>query len=77
MALILMSCFNDEHSIVVTTNKEFEVELLFEVDDCKVYRFFDGGSARYFSTCQGTVSGSEYRGKSGYIHYDIPTVIKP
>jgi hypothetical protein len=32
-----------------TTNKNFNAELLFEVDGCKVYRFFDGGEAVYFT----------------------------
>jgi hypothetical protein len=37
-----------EHS-----NEDFNVELLFEVDSIKVYRFYDGGRPVYFSKSQG------------------------
>lgn len=32
----------------------YQVELLFEVDDCKVYRFQDGGNHHYFVTRVGS-----------------------
>lgn len=41
-----------------TNNPEYNVQLLFEVDGCKVYRFRDFGSSRYFTICEGTVSYS-------------------
>lgn len=31
-----------------TDNPNFQVELLFTHDDCKIYRFYDGGNAHYF-----------------------------
>ena len=50
---------------VQTTNKAIKVELLFEVDGCKVYRFYDGMSnggaypvAKYFTKCVGSNSVS-------------------
>lgn len=42
-----------------TTNKNFNAELLFEVDGCKVYRFFDGGEAIYFVK-DTTYNGSKF-----------------
>ncbi len=46
-----------------TTNKDVEVELLFEIDGCKVYRFYDvkvggGAQAKYFTKCAGSSSTS-------------------
>jgi hypothetical protein len=49
---------------VATNNKNFEVELLFEVDGCKVYRFCDAGRDVYFVNCQGSTSWEDRRGKS-------------
>ena len=57
---------------VKTTNTSFDVELLFEVDSCKVYRFRDCGEYRYFTTCQGSLSWSEYQGKRN-VNIEIPT----
>jgi hypothetical protein len=54
-ALTLSSCTYEAKSIVKTDNSKFNVELLFEIDGCKVYRFFDNGY-KYFTTCNGSVS---------------------
>lgn len=47
--VLLTGCFKDSQS---TTSEgiEFQVEFLFEKDGVRVYRFFDGGHARYFTT---------------------------
>ena len=58
---------------VATNNALFNVELLFEVDGCKVYRFQDGGRSRYFSTCQGSVSWNENHGKNNNVDMEIST----
>ena len=55
IALIFTSCKKDEKEELRTNNAEFKVGLLFEVDGCKVYRFYDGGRARYFTNCNGSV----------------------
>ena len=43
--------------ILTTSNKDVKVELLFEIDGCKVYRFYDGGP-KYFTKCAGSSSTS-------------------
>lgn len=48
------SCKGEPTEIVKTNNKDFNIELLFEVDGCKVYRFWDYGY-KYFTTCEGSV----------------------
>lgn len=34
-----------------TNNAEVPVELLFEHDGCKMFRFYDGGGPHYFAKC--------------------------
>lgn len=49
-----------------TQNPDINVDLLFEHDGCKVYRFGDGGRSRYFSKCsnKSSVSWTETCGKN-------------
>lgn len=42
---------------------EFTVDKLFTVDGCTVHRFYDGGHARYFTNCKGSVNWEERCGK--------------
>jgi len=72
---VLTSCKKDAKEKVVTNNKSFDVELLFEVDGCKVYRFEDQGRPRYFTTCQGSISWSESNGKNYTNEIDVQTKI--
>lgn len=46
-------------------NDGFEVEYLFEKDDVKVYRFYDGGRFHYFTTKGETIS-TQTAGKTTY-----------
>lgn len=34
-----------------TNNPEVKVELLFNIEDCRIYRFYDGGSSRHVAIC--------------------------
>jgi hypothetical protein len=43
-----------------TNDSNFHVELLFEVDGCKVYRFQDYYS-RYFTNCKGSTQWTDVR----------------
>ena len=43
-----------------TNDANFHVELLFEVDGCKVYRFQDYYS-RYFTNCKGSTQWTDYQ----------------
>lgn len=60
---LFSSCKKDAEKKVASTNNEFDVELLFEVDGCKVYRFLDG-NYRYFTNCKGSVEWTESCGKN-------------
>ena len=78
IALIFAGCGQESQpqKEVETTNETYQVELLFEVDGCKVYRFLDGGYYRYFTTCKGAVSWSttEPSGKTTKTtHHNIET----
>jgi Domain of unknown function (DUF4884) len=64
------SCKREAKEVAVTNNSSFQVELLFEVDGCKVYRFWDGGN-RYFTQCSGSVQWKT-NGKSP-TQYEIQT----
>lgn len=41
------------------SNPSYDVSLLFDHDGCKVYRFYDIGTARYFVKC-GNSSSTSY-----------------
>ncbi len=78
--LALVTCNKPYQECRNSTNDNFQVELLFEVDGVRVYRFEDGARSRYFAS-SGTVMSEHRRqcfaGKS--YHYktyedDIQTV---
>lgn len=50
VALMLIGCVKEPESS--ETKGSFDVELLFENDGCKVYRFFDGRYI-YYTDCSG------------------------
>ncbi len=51
-----VGCAKDAVKRVSTTNNGVEVELMFENDGCKVYRFMDFGEPVYYADCR--ASGS-------------------
>ena len=52
MASALSACLALAQTQIQGSNPSVKVELLFEADGCKVYRFYDRGNARYFTKCQ-------------------------
>jgi hypothetical protein len=64
LAVLLISCSKDPVSIDRTNNPEITVELLFIHDSIKVYRFYDGGRAHYFTKDQTITSQHEGRNSS-------------
>lgn len=70
--LVLVACDKEGKQTVGTDNSNFSAVLLFTVDGCKVYRFYDGGAPHYFTTCQGSVSNTDKYGE-----HRIDTVIMP
>lgn len=43
-------------TVVPDNNTTFQVDYLFEVDGCKIYRFYDQGRWVYFSKCDNSMS---------------------
>jgi hypothetical protein len=70
--ILFTSCYGEPQSVHKTTNSDYAVELLFEIDGCKVYRFRDSGY-KYFSTCQGSISWQESCGKNCVKDVEITT----
>ena len=68
LAAFLASCEEIEGKPVATSNNDATVELLFVVDDCRVYRFYDKYNYRYLTTCTGSVSWEESVGSGKSRH---------
>jgi len=71
--ILFTSCKREPTEVVETNNNNFNVELLFEVDGCKVYRFWDVGY-KYFTTCNGSVNLKN--GSKNQNNLEIQTTIK-
>jgi len=54
VALLTFSCVGDAKESV--QDGDFKIELLFEKDGCKMYRFSDGGRNIYWSNCSGKLN---------------------
>ena len=63
LALLSTACMKQPHSTSQTNNPEFQVQLLFEHDGCKVYRFVDYHYS-YFTNCKGSTEWTEPCGKN-------------
>jgi hypothetical protein len=70
--LVLGGCGVDPVETKPSNNPSVSVDVLFQVDGCKVYRFWDHGEARYFANCRGSVSWSELQGKVS-VPVEVPT----
>lgn len=63
--LFIVGCSMHEQKIVPTTNDNYTVGLLFEVEGCKVYAArTPGGDNLYFTNCSGSTQWNESRGKT-------------
>jgi hypothetical protein len=71
--ILISSCARSAKGIARTDNPDIDVELLFEKDGIKVYRFYDYGSARYFTDARGSVEWREQQGKTS-VRKSIETV---
>ena len=66
VGLYLTSCVKQAQSVDrVGVDGEFEVEFLFKKDGVKVYRFYDDGRYRYFTTLGETMT-TQRNGKSDF-----------
>ncbi len=59
----LAGCQGEAES-TTRAGSDFKVDRLFKVDGCTVYRFNDGGRARYFTNCAGSTQWEEDCGKN-------------
>jgi hypothetical protein len=74
ISVLFLSCRREGIEELKTDNANYNVELLFEVDGCKVYRFWDEGY-KFFTTCDGSVSHKKINGKHRK-NLEIQTVVK-
>lgn len=66
LALICVSCAKEGTYVPSENAKaDFHIEFLFECDGTKIYRFCDGGRAKYFATGNGRMTDSTYSRSSG------------
>ena len=66
LALICVSCKKPGIYVPSENAKaDFHIEFLFECDGTKIYRFYDGGRAKYFATGNGRMTDSIYSQSSG------------
>lgn len=66
LVLLFVSC-SKEGTYVPSENAkdDFYIEYLFECDGVKMYRFYDGGRFRYFTTGNGKMIDSTHVQRSG------------
>lgn len=69
-SIILSSCNKAAQETTPTTNSAIKVDLLFEKDGCKIYRFNDAGHNVYWSDCRGKVE-SVYNESSGKSSHEV------
>jgi len=55
LGTLFTGCMNDAKEVEKVDNSDFTLELLFEKDGCKIYRFYDGGTFVYWTDCRGKV----------------------
>lgn len=73
-AIILFTgCQKSAQETTTTSNTALKVELLFEHDGVKVYRFFDGRWI-YYTDARGAAEWTEQRPKSGSTTHRVETV---
>jgi hypothetical protein len=66
LCAVFVGCQEKGKSINSVHQGDFKVELLFEKNGCKMYRFLDGYRYIYWSDCQGKTQ-SDYITQSGKI----------
>lgn len=70
---LLNGCMNEAQQQVNSTNNNFQIELLFQVDSIKVYRFYDG---HYHYFCKDMTMQNLSCGKNCRYEEEIKTLKK-
>ena len=67
LLLLSLGCQKPAQETVIPSNQKYQLELLFEHEGIKVYRFYDGRTI-YFTDARGVTEWSVYRsaGTAGY-----------
>lgn len=71
LSSLINSCAETAIKSEVTSGNGIKLELLFEKDGCKVYRFYDAGYLIYWSDCSGRI---EYDYRSNKTHRKQQTI---
>lgn len=58
LSILILSCKTEPKESF--QNGNFKIDLLFEQDGCRVYRFMDGGRFIYWSNCEGRLQFDYY-----------------
>lgn len=56
LVLFIYGCSVDPELTEKTSNNNIKLDLLFEKDGCKIYRFKDAGHYIYWTNCGGNIS---------------------
>lgn len=64
LALTVLAGCVKQAETSTSVGSEFVVDKLFTHEGCTVYRFYDGGNARYYTNCQGSTNWQENCGKN-------------
>ncbi len=72
-ALVLVSCAKDPVQVGQSNNGSINVEVLFDFDGCRMYRFSDAGRYVYFSKCQLSSGASWDEGGKSSQPQNVPT----
>jgi Domain of unknown function (DUF4884) len=74
--LALAGCGNNAISVQPTNNSNVKLELLFEHDGCKVYRFLDGNPV-YYADCRGagsTTTSTKWEHMEGKVEHNFQSI---
>lgn len=73
LACLVLGCAKDPVSKSSTNNSNISIDLLFEHDGVKVYRFFDNGHYIYYTDARGKTEWVQKEGKTSRI-VEVETV---
>ena len=62
---LLTGCSKDPVSSESTNNPQVPVELMFEHEGCRIYRFHDGGRRHYFVRCRNEIASTSSTQRCG------------
>ncbi len=65
LIFVLSECVRRPQQVLSTSNRNYTLDLLFEHEGCKMYRFKDGDRYVYWTDCRGKVE-TAYRETNKY-----------